>query len=352
MKREQIWEIANAVLYEGYLLYPYRHSALKNRQRWNFGVVYPRDYHEARGGVEPWIMRTECLVAAPANATLTVTVRFLHLLTRSSAQPTTTTAATPAANDWTPEEWQEGSEREVAAPRLSLGEIAAQPQHVEIAAPAAYISEQDATTGAVVTREQHALAGAFTVAAAPLDVAGESVYRLTIQIENSTPLLGQFPERHDAVLLRCFVSTHTILQVSGGAFVSLLDPPERLRAAAAACKNVGAYPVLVGDEGERDTMLASPIILYDYPQIAPESAGSLFDGTEIDEILSLRILALTDDEKEEMRQGDDRSRAILERTESLSAEQLMKLHGVMRSLGPSGAPAIAPADAPEGGRGI
>jgi hydrogenase maturation protease len=74
--------------------------------------------------------------------------------------------------------------------------------------------------------------------------------------------------------------------------------------------------------------------LYDYPQIAPESAGDLFDGTEIDEILSLRILTLTDAEKDEMRQSDLRTRQILERTENMPAEQFMKLHGVLRSLRP------------------
>ena len=79
-------------------------------------------------------------------------------------------------------------------------------------------------------------------------------------------------------------------------------------------------------------MLSSPIILYDHPQIAPESAGNLFDSTEIDEILSLRILTLTDDEKREMRQSDDRAREILERTENMPEEQFMKLHGVLRGL--------------------
>ncbi len=79
-------------------------------------------------------------------------------------------------------------------------------------------------------------------------------------------------------------------------------------------------------------MLSSPIILYDYPQIAPESPGDLFDGAEIDEILMLRIMTLTDDEKREMRQSDDRARQILERTESLPDEQFMKLHGVLRGL--------------------
>ena len=77
-------------------------------------------------------------------------------------------------------------------------------------------------------------------------------------------------------------------------------------------------------------MLSSPIILYDYPQIAPESAGELFDGTEIDEILALRILTLTDDEKQQMRIGDPRARRILERTEALTGEEMLKAHGIVR----------------------
>ena len=130
------------------------------------------------------------------------------------------------------------------------------------------------------------------------------------------------------------VSAHTILTVEDGEFVSLLDPPENLRSLAAECSNIGTWPVLVGEEGERNTMLSSPIILYDYPQIAPESPGSLFDGTEIDEILSLRILTMTDEEKHEMRQSDRRAREILERTENMPPEQFMKLHGALRGLHP------------------
>ena len=82
-------------------------------------------------------------------------------------------------------------------------------------------------------------------------------------------------------------------------------------------------------------MLSSPIIMYDYPQIAPESPGDLFDGTEIDEILALRIMTMTDAEKHEMRHSDDRARKMLERTESLPMEHLMKLHGTLRELRPA-----------------
>jgi hydrogenase maturation protease len=109
----------------------------------------------------------------------------------------------------------------------------------------------------------------------------------------------------DEALKRSLVSTHVILNVRGGKFISLLDPPESFREMAESCRNIGTYPVLVGAEGERDTMLASPIILYDYPQIAPESDGDLFDGTEINELLALRILTLTDEEKREMRDESD-----------------------------------------------
>ena len=92
--------------------------------------------------------------------------------------------------------------------------------------------------------------------------------------------------------------------------------------------------MLVGeaDKKVRDTMLSSPIILYDYPQIAPESAGDLFDGAEIDEILTLRIMTMTDEEKREMRSVDDHARRILERTEMLPGDHLLKMHGMMRAV--------------------
>jgi len=126
------------------------------------------------------------------------------------------------------------------------------------------------------------------------------------------------------------VSTHTILDIADGDCVSLLDPPEDLRKAAAECQNVGTWPVLAGEQGQCKIMLSSPIILYDYPEVAPESPGELFDGTEIDEILTLRIMTMTDPEKEEMRHSDDRARRILERTENLPPEHLAKLHGALR----------------------
>ena len=59
--------IAKAVLYEGYMLYPYRPSAVKNQQRFNFGVVYPQAFSEAQKGTDPWTMQAECLVQGAAR---------------------------------------------------------------------------------------------------------------------------------------------------------------------------------------------------------------------------------------------------------------------------------------------
>ena len=153
-------------------------------------------------------------------------------------------------------------------------------------------------------------------------------------MRNETSLEEAHTLDRDLALLQSLVSTHTILGVHDGAFVSSIDPPEQFKDLAAGCRNVQGFPVLVGDQGATDAILSSPIILYDYPQIAPESPGDLFDSTEIDEILTLRILTLTDDEKRLMAAVDDRARALLERTEALAQDQLMGLHGTIRGLRP------------------
>ena len=61
MNREAANRVANAVLYEGYILYPYRPS-VKNRQRWTFGGLYPEEHCRAQHGSDAADNRTECLV--------------------------------------------------------------------------------------------------------------------------------------------------------------------------------------------------------------------------------------------------------------------------------------------------
>jgi hypothetical protein len=164
----------------------------------------------------------------------------------------------------------------------------------------------------------------------------DRLFRVTVRITNGNPVTEG---THEATLLRSLVSTHTILSIgrvehNQGEFVSLLDTPEQYREEAAQCKNLGTWPVIAGERGTRDTLLSSPIILYDYPQIAPESGGDYFDGTEMDEMLALRVLTLTDEEKREVRAGDERARRILERTEMMPNDHMLKLHGAVRGMKP------------------
>jgi hypothetical protein len=178
-------------------------------------------------------------------------------------------------------------------------------------------------------RTAQALCGEIVVGA---EQAGEGVCRIAVRVENTTPLPESGDIGRDTAQRHALASTHVVLGIERGAFVSLTDPPAELAEAASRCDNRGLWPVLVGPEGAADMMLAAPIILCDHPKIAPESPGDLFDGCEIDEILTLRILTLTDTEKREIAAADPRSRAMLERTEALTEEELARLHGAFRDV--------------------
>src|ERR1035441_2152259 len=125
------------------------------------------------------------------------------------------------------------------------------------------------------------------------------------------------------------------MTASGGEFISMIDPPEWAKTAVAECENVGGWPVLADPDGGRDIVLSSPIILYDHPEVAPESPGELYDGLEIDEILTLRTLALSDDEKLQARATDARAAALIDRVEAMDARDIVKLHGTVRSPRPA-----------------
>jgi hypothetical protein len=303
--------VARALLYEGYMLYPYRPSAVKNQHRFNFGVLYPRAYSDAQAGTDAWFMRTECPLRTDAEVSLDVTVRFLQTL-RSATSGT----------------WQEAVEREVVLEHLAVTELGSSPSRHRFE----FLGTSDGTANRMPTDSHNrftmSIQGDIEVSAAN---AGPGIVVVGVGICNTTPLDAAAVSRDDA-LMQSLISTHTILRVTGGTFVSLLDPPDGFHDVVASCRNVGTWPVLAGEEHSAECMLSSPIILYDYPQIAPESAGDLFDGTEIDEILALRILTLTDEEKREIRQSDDRAREMLERTEALPVEHLKRLHGAIRGL--------------------
>ncbi|MEJ7803718.1 MAG: hypothetical protein WKH68_10180 [Candidatus Limnocylindria bacterium] len=336
--------VADAVLYEGYLLYPYRASSVKNQVRWQFGVLMPRGYAEADGS-ERWQMQTECLVNPGTGASLDLRVRFLRLQTRElEAVADDGSVVKTDALEVEGERflaWEEAVEEAVDASGILLDDITSTERIVPIQLDEAReVEELRDAAGSVrghVIRTRAALDGRIAVTA---EQAGGGLLRVRARIENETPW-GPDPGR-EAALRGAMLGVHTLLAVHEGTFISLLEPPPDAADAVAACSNEGTWPVLVGTDAT--VMLSSPIILYDQPTIAPESPGDLFDATEIDEILTLRIMTLTDEEKREARATDPRARQIIDRSDAMPPEMLERLHGAVRQVYPTPAaiPAIPP----------
>ena len=309
MNFEPVEAIADAILFEGYILYPYRASAIKNRQRWHFGTLYPMDFAEAQSATDSWRFATEVLIEAEETATLTVRVRFLQLTSAKNKQVL---------------RWEEGFARNRTIERMGIPELSNR------------ISETFDLSGLSPDEIRHASPGLterprLARLTLSIDHLRGKLYCLHASVSNESPV-GQGELSCEALQDVAFHSAHLLLGIEDGTFVSLLEPPAGLGADAQACKHDGVFPVLAGEPGNRSRMFCSPIILYDYPQVAPESTGEFFDSTEMDEMLALRVLTLTDEEKVEMRSIDRRARMILERTESLPEGRMASLHGAIREL--------------------
>jgi hypothetical protein len=331
MNREVAQKVADSVLYEGYMLYPYRSSAIKNRQRWTFGILYPPAYAEVIGGTERSGLHSECLVQGGADAAIQIELCFLHLNARQVFQQTNGVFEPVQSLSIGGQLAQscDGVRRNFVVFEFPLSAKGRQFEFgcAETNNEELLCDSAGKVVGKVcwVQKDVHGTLAARTQEIRP------DLRRLSIDVENQTRLPGDASDR-TTVLLRSLLSTQLMLSAQGAQFISLLDPPDDLKQAAAGCRNIGNLPVLVGSPGDREMMLCSPILLYDYPQVAPESVGDFYDATEIDEVLTLRVMTLADDEKSELRQGSENVRELLERTEATAREQLMRTHGAVREL--------------------
>jgi hypothetical protein len=342
--------VADAILYEGYLLYPYRQSSRKNQARFQFGVLMPPAY-AAVDDCEPSASQTECLAEAADESRLQVLVRFLHVQQRIVQQAPAHPAGQPRdATGWAEvpsltvggteyTRFTEATEREEHAD-LAVSELTGDgvvlPFHIDSGSSVDDLADADGTLAGRLLHRWDALNGVLRIQAER--VAGPyQALRLRLRIENHTSPGHPLTDREDG-LRYALVAVHALIGLPGGSFISMTDHPEWAAAEVAACCNEGTWPVLAGPDDCRDLMLSSPVILYDHPQIAPESAGDLFDATEIDEILTLRTMALTDEEKREARATDPRAADLIDRLDGLPPEMLERLHGAIRYLEPGAGP--------------
>ncbi|MFE5813740.1 hypothetical protein ACFQ6S_10090 [Streptomyces sp. NPDC056479] len=341
---EQVSSVADAVLYEGYLLYPYRRSSAKNRVRWQFGVLFPRDWVESDGPVVPglsgsadsWYQRTECLVRIlRPGASVRVRLRYLQMQ-RKQVEET----------------GRDGAHRAVESLRTEDGTVhltfdEAVPREIDVTIPLADLlqGERTVAAGASAGEDVEPLPGrAGRVVRRRAEVRADTTVsverlapdlcRLRVRTAHTGPA-PQPPTAREEALRVALIATHTLVGGEGVQFVSLIDRPADLRAAADACRNEFTFPVLGGEPGTGHVLLSAPIILPDHPQVAPESPGDLHDAAEIDEILTLRTMLLTDEEKREARATDPRAAAILDRVDTMPPEVFARLHGAVRSLTPA-----------------
>ncbi|MCU1686742.1 MAG: hypothetical protein JWQ81_7481 [Amycolatopsis sp.] len=327
--REQAKAVGDAVLYEGYLLYPYRASAGKNKVRWQWGVLMPPSFASDDTG-EYADSHTECLLEPGSHTTLHVKLRFLQAQARIVQERDgdgyrTVDSLSVGHTEYTT--WDEAVEREIdgvfRAADLLAGRVEL-PFDVEGSEDV-----EDLGVGRLLRRTQM-LTGTMTVGLDSLDGPFGGV-RLRVDLKNTSTWTEPGATREQA-LHHALLAAHLVLSVDSGHFLSMLEPPEWAKPAVEACVNVRVWPVLIGDNFRSEAMLASPIILYDNPAIAEESQGELFDGTEIDEILTLRTMTLTEDEKRQARATDPRAREIVDRVDSMPQELLDRLHGTVRYL--------------------
>jgi hypothetical protein len=322
---DQVRAVADAVLYEGYLLYPYRASSAKNRSRWQFGVLGPPGAARAGVGEEP-AMTMQCLVDVHRpDATVTVDLRFLRLQTRQVERREPDGRYVPVSELTVAGRsiltWDEAVEhQESLAPlRLYAGTTANVP--VDLCA-GRDVEPLDGDAGRVV-RRRRPITGAVRVRAEEDD----GLLRLSVTVRNER---GGADGDPDMAIRSSLIGAHVVLKADGAEFVSLLEPPAHAEAAAGRCRQDRCWPVLAGPEGTTDLLLGAPIILYDHPQVAEQSAGALFDSTEIDEILTLRVMTMTDAEKAEARATDPRARELIDRCDAMSPAELQRLHGILR----------------------
>lgn len=316
-------EVADAVLYEGYVLYPYRASSSKNQVRWQWGVLMPADA-VAVDPSERSTCRTDVVVDG-RDPSLRLTVRFLQVQRRYVEDPRGERVARLDAGDATYVPWDEAREQEVA---------------LDVPLDAGLATTLD-VPGGTGTEELPGGAGRLVRVCEPLHVRVEvSVERpvspypvtlVTVRVSNATGPAASPETERPLWLRRALVACHLLLETSAS-FVSLLEPPEWASGFVGACVNEGLFPVLAGPAGQAHVVLSSPIILYDHPELAPQSETSFFDSLEIDELLSLRTMTLSEEEKREVRGTDPRAAALLREVDGMPPELWERLHGTVRYL--------------------
>jgi hypothetical protein len=223
--------------------------------RWRLGLLAPRAWSEAGHG-DPWWQQTQCLIA-PTSPTARLVGRARFLQPRRRFAPGGSQLPSGDPGEMEPHEIDVD---------FSLAALAAGGERI---VSFRLIGGTDLSGD--VAYQKWPIFGAIKLAVEPFTEAPRPIVRLEARVENVTAwvLPGDSRERG---LRGSLLGAHLLLGVSGGAFVSVVDPPAWAAAAAATCRNVGTYPVLAGAPDQDDLLLSAPVLLGDHPRIARREA--------------------------------------------------------------------------------
>jgi hypothetical protein len=282
-----------------------RFSSKKSAQPPTAGRVYPQVYTVTRSSAEPSVVQMECLARnLRQEMTVEVSACFLQLISRElrTISPPPLELAGREAHAFgrvselcvdgrLHQARREAVERKVKPSRLVVAGLQPCQSQVRFYLSAGQVFQPirdqcGRVVGAVIGR-QEALQGMVEVTAQPV---GAQLFKIRVNILNQTPMEPAELVDQETVLMRTFACAHTVLHASDGEFVSMTHPPEACREAAAQCRNSSVWPVLVGDReiGERHTLISSPVMLSDYPEIGPGIIGKMLEGTELQAVQALR----------------------------------------------------------------
>lgn len=311
-------DIARTLLYEGYALYPYHRSSVKNQKPVPFGVVYPQEYHVHNSYAHAQ-MQTQCIVKGSGQFSISLAVRFLQLQKITIENKELNVEGKQAG-------WQT-VERTISTGDLDVAGLVKCRKEIPVAFDELVEKNGEAKIDTTRVISSSAITGTITMEALSLEnVPG--AFRITIIITNTTPVKNAISATRDDIFFLSFLSTHTILNTTGE-FISHQNPGV-WKAAIEECLNLNTWPILM-EESNR-TLLSSPIILYDYPRINPQSAGDLFDSTEIEEALLLHVAMLSEDEKKRIAQSDEKLKAMLAKVSAVTPGELVSFHSVLKNI--------------------
>ncbi|MEO7294341.1 MAG: hypothetical protein ABIW34_14630 [Ginsengibacter sp.] len=318
-------ELTRTLLYEGYSLFPYHRSAIKNQKPVPFGVIYPKDYNTYNQHSHA-AMQSECIVTGGDDLSINIIVRFLHLIKTEVLKQNN---EKENEVDDVVAGWQT-IEREINSGNLLITELIKNRKEFPIRFDKMnedrYVYDDSDNVKAKRINSASEIKGNVIIEASTVENM-KNTFRIRVNITNTSSIVNADVIARDEALCQSFLSTHIILKSANGEFISGQNPAENFKQAIAQCKNTGTWPILVDESNT--TMLCSPIILYDHPQINPQSKGDLFDSTEIEEALMLHFAVMSDDEKNRIADSDEKLKAMLNKVGMVTPEEMIGLHGGM-----------------------